>query len=220
MHWLQWNSIIHLLIDLFLLVRTLFQVFNWWNFVVLVVIFAVVRIAQWSHPPTHPPLSQHFHQHNHSASIIWSSPWHPGICWRNRWAETFSLRETGNQTGLDCWLPDCRDWNHCGLLVIFGLAIVICSAGSYLDKVRRRRRSERRRLRGKWATTQPELVVTDEMQLSKESSLMDILEDIPQSSRIGKHPTFSQRPKTKMLDEGTDVELERRLVAVREPHSS
>ena len=48
---------------------------------------------------------------------------------------------------------------------------------------------------------------------------MDILEDIPQSSRIGKHPTFSQRPKTKMLDEGTDVELERRLVAEREPHT-
>ena len=38
---------------------------------------------------------------------------------------------------------------------------------------------------------------------------MDILEGIP--------PTFSQRPKAKTVDEGTDVELECRLVAVPEP---
>ena len=38
---------------------------------------------------------------------------------------------------------------------------------------------------------------------------MDILEGIP--------PTFSQRPKTKTVEEGTDVELECRLVAVPEP---
>ena len=38
---------------------------------------------------------------------------------------------------------------------------------------------------------------------------MDILEGIPS--------TFSQRPKTKTMDEGTDVELECQLVAVPEP---
>ena len=45
--------------------------------------------------------------------------------------------------------------------------------------------------------------------ISRESSLADILEGIP--------PTFSQRPRTKIVDEGTDVELECRLVAVPEP---
>ena len=45
--------------------------------------------------------------------------------------------------------------------------------------------------------------------VSRESSLTDILEGIP--------PTFSQRPRTKIVDEGTDVELECRLVAVPEP---
>jgi hypothetical protein len=51
--------------------------------------------------------------------------------------------------------------------------------------------------------------ITSRRSLSRESSLMDILEGIP--------PTFSQRPKTKSVDEGTDVELECRLVAVPEP---
>ncbi|EFX78005.1 hypothetical protein DAPPUDRAFT_198141, partial [Daphnia pulex] len=51
--------------------------------------------------------------------------------------------------------------------------------------------------------------ITSRRSLSRESSLMDILEGIP--------PTFSQRPKTKTVDEGTDVELECRLVAVPEP---
>ena len=44
---------------------------------------------------------------------------------------------------------------------------------------------------------------------SRESSLCDILEGIP--------PTFSQRPKTRTVQEGDDVELECRLVAVPEP---
>ena len=48
--------------------------------------------------------------------------------------------------------------------------------------------------------------------MSRESSLLDILEGIP--------PTFSQRPKTKTVEEGTDVELECRLVAVPEPEVS
>lgn len=51
--------------------------------------------------------------------------------------------------------------------------------------------------------------ITSRRSLSRESSLMDILEGIP--------PTFSQRPKTKTVDQGTDVELECRLVAVPEP---
>ncbi|CAG2058973.1 unnamed protein product, partial [Timema podura] len=45
--------------------------------------------------------------------------------------------------------------------------------------------------------------------LSRESSLADILEGIP--------PTFSRKPKARCVDEGTDVELECRLVAVPEP---
>ena len=51
--------------------------------------------------------------------------------------------------------------------------------------------------------------LTPRRSMSRESSLMDLLEAIP--------PTFSQRPKTKTVDEGTDVELECRLVAVPEP---
>ena len=51
--------------------------------------------------------------------------------------------------------------------------------------------------------------LTSRRSMSRESSLMDLLEAIP--------PTFSQRPKTKTVDEGTDVELECRLVAVPEP---
>lgn len=44
----------------------------------------------------------------------------------------------------------------------------------------------------------------------RESSLADILEGIP--------PTFSRKPKAVCVDEGKDVELESRLVAVPEPH--
>lgn len=54
-----------------------------------------------------------------------------------------------------------------------------------------------------------ESTLTSRRSLSRESSLMDILEGIP--------PTFSQRPRTKAVEEGTDVELECRLVAVPEP---
>lgn len=43
----------------------------------------------------------------------------------------------------------------------------------------------------------------------RESSLADILEGIP--------PTFSRKPKAKYVDEGDDVLLECRLVAVPEP---
>ncbi|PSN52174.1 Titin [Blattella germanica] len=45
--------------------------------------------------------------------------------------------------------------------------------------------------------------------LSRESSLADILEGIP--------PMFSKKPKARCVDEGTEVELESRLVAVPEP---
>ncbi|KAK2576957.1 hypothetical protein KPH14_005570, partial [Odynerus spinipes] len=45
--------------------------------------------------------------------------------------------------------------------------------------------------------------------LSRESSLADILEGIP--------PTFSRKPKAKYVNEGDDVILESRLVAVPEP---
>ncbi|KAG8287915.1 hypothetical protein J6590_027253 [Homalodisca vitripennis] len=45
--------------------------------------------------------------------------------------------------------------------------------------------------------------------LSRESSLADILEGIP--------PTFSRKPKAKIVKEGDNVELECRLVAVPEP---
>ncbi|KAJ4429601.1 hypothetical protein ANN_21787, partial [Periplaneta americana] len=45
--------------------------------------------------------------------------------------------------------------------------------------------------------------------LSRESSLADILEGIP--------PMFARKPKAVCVDEGTDVELESRLVAVPEP---
>lgn len=45
--------------------------------------------------------------------------------------------------------------------------------------------------------------------MSRESSLADILEGIP--------PTFSRKPKAKCVDEGTDVVLQCRLVAVPEP---
>lgn len=45
--------------------------------------------------------------------------------------------------------------------------------------------------------------------MSRESSLADILEGIP--------PTFSKKPKAQYVDEGTNVILECRLVAVPEP---
>ncbi|XP_014601987.1 PREDICTED: titin [Polistes canadensis] len=48
--------------------------------------------------------------------------------------------------------------------------------------------------------------------LSRESSLADILEGIP--------PTFSRKPKAKYVNEGDDVILESRLVAVPEPEIS
>lgn len=43
----------------------------------------------------------------------------------------------------------------------------------------------------------------------RESSLADILEGIP--------PTFSRKPKAKIVNQGSDIELECRLVAVPEP---
>ena len=48
----------------------------------------------------------------------------------------------------------------------------------------------------------------DRRSLSRESSLADIVEGIP--------PTFAQRPSTKTADEGTNVELECRFVAIPE----
>lgn len=45
--------------------------------------------------------------------------------------------------------------------------------------------------------------------MSRESSLADLLEGIP--------PTFSRKPRAKCVEEGTDVVLECRLVAVPEP---
>merc|ERR1711962_970608 len=48
----------------------------------------------------------------------------------------------------------------------------------------------------------------DRRSLSRESSLADIVEGIP--------PTFAQRPSTKTVDEGTNVELECRFVAIPE----
>lgn len=45
--------------------------------------------------------------------------------------------------------------------------------------------------------------------MSRESSVADILEGIP--------PTFSRKPKTQYVDEGSNVILESRLVAVPEP---
>lgn len=47
------------------------------------------------------------------------------------------------------------------------------------------------------------------MTMLRESSLADILEGIP--------PTFSRKPKAKYVNEGDDVILECRLVAVPEP---
>ena len=46
-------------------------------------------------------------------------------------------------------------------------------------------------------------------EFNRESSLADILEGIP--------PTFSRQPKAKVVEEGDDVFLECRLVAVPEP---
>lgn len=43
----------------------------------------------------------------------------------------------------------------------------------------------------------------------RESSLADILEGIP--------PTFSRKPKSQVVNEGSNVQLEVRLVAVPEP---
>jgi DNA-directed RNA polymerase III subunit RPC5 len=48
----------------------------------------------------------------------------------------------------------------------------------------------------------------DRRSLSRESSLADIVEGIP--------PTFAQRPQTKTAEEGTNVELECRFVAIPE----
>ena len=45
--------------------------------------------------------------------------------------------------------------------------------------------------------------------MSKESSLADLLEGIP--------PTFAKKPKTKCVDEGSDVTLKCELIAVPEP---
>lgn len=54
-----------------------------------------------------------------------------------------------------------------------------------------------------------EMTVLSRKSLSRESSLADILEGIP--------PTFSKRPKAQYVDEGTEIFLECRLVAIPEP---
>lgn len=54
-----------------------------------------------------------------------------------------------------------------------------------------------------------DLTTVSRRSMSRESSLADILEGIP--------PTFSKKPKAQYVDEGTNVILECRLVAVPEP---
>lgn len=54
-----------------------------------------------------------------------------------------------------------------------------------------------------------EMTILSRKSLSRESSLADILEGIP--------PTFSKRPKAQYVDEGSDIYLECRLVAIPEP---
>ncbi|CAF4749840.1 unnamed protein product [Pieris macdunnoughi] len=54
-----------------------------------------------------------------------------------------------------------------------------------------------------------EMTILSRKSLSRESSLADILEGIP--------PTFSKRPKAQYIDEGSDIYLECRLVAIPEP---
>lgn len=54
-----------------------------------------------------------------------------------------------------------------------------------------------------------EMTILSRKSLSRESSLADILEGIP--------PTFSKRPKAQYVDEGSNVLLECRLVAIPEP---
>lgn len=54
-----------------------------------------------------------------------------------------------------------------------------------------------------------EMTVLSRKSLSRESSLADILEGIP--------PTFSKRPKAQCVDEGSEIFLECRLVAIPEP---
>ncbi|NP_001091843.1 titin2 [Bombyx mori] len=54
-----------------------------------------------------------------------------------------------------------------------------------------------------------EMTVLSRKSLSRESSLADILEGIP--------PTFSKKPKAQYVDEGSDILLECRLVAIPEP---
>ncbi|VVC94321.1 unnamed protein product, partial [Leptidea sinapis] len=57
-----------------------------------------------------------------------------------------------------------------------------------------------------------EMTILSRKSLSRESSLADILEGIP--------PTFSKRPKAQYIDEGSDIYLECRLVAIPEPDIS
>uniref|UniRef100_A0A2A4JBM0 Hemolin n=1 Tax=Heliothis virescens TaxID=7102 RepID=A0A2A4JBM0_HELVI len=54
-----------------------------------------------------------------------------------------------------------------------------------------------------------EMTILSRKSLSRESSLADILEGIP--------PTFSKRPKAQYVDEGSQIFLECRLVAIPEP---
>lgn len=54
-----------------------------------------------------------------------------------------------------------------------------------------------------------EMTVLSRKSLSRESSLADILEGIP--------PTFSKKPRAQYVDEGSQIFLECRLVAVPEP---
>lgn len=54
-----------------------------------------------------------------------------------------------------------------------------------------------------------EMTVLSRKSLSRESSLADILEGIP--------PTFSKKPKAQYVDEGSQIFLECRLVAIPEP---
>ncbi|CAH2104073.1 unnamed protein product [Euphydryas editha] len=54
-----------------------------------------------------------------------------------------------------------------------------------------------------------EMTILSRKSLSRESSLADILEGIP--------PTFSKRPRAQYVDEGSEIFLECRLVAIPEP---
>ena len=75
------------------------------------------------------------------------------------------MREMGNQTGLDCWLPDCRDWNHLGLLVrivvfvglVIGLGVAVVALGGY---------NQRRPPTTRWFRNSQEVQLLEHIQLA------------------------------------------------------